>query len=239
MKALNITIFSILLSLAACSDKTNFNLKAPVIQPVTLKYNLTYLALGDSYTIGESVTTYGAFPYQLSAALKNDSVNVQDPKIVARTGWTTSNLINAINGETLKPSYDFVTLLIGVNNEYQGGDMETYKIEFKQLLQTAIHFAGDNPSHVFVLSIPDWGVTPFAKNDSRSAATIAKEIDAYNAINKQETADLSTNYLDITAISREAATDPTLIAEDGLHPSAQMYARWIALLAPMVKAKLF
>lgn len=239
MKALSVTIFSILLSLGACSDKTNFNLKPPVIQPTTVKYNLTYLALGDSYTIGESVTTYGAFPYQLSAALKTDSVNVQDPKIVARTGWTTSNLIDAIKGEDLKPSYDFVTLLIGVNNEYQGADIETYKIEFKQLLQTAIHFAGDNPNRVFVLSIPDWGVTPFAKNDSRSPATIAKEIDAYNAINKQQTADSDANYLDITAISREAATDPTLLASDGLHPSAQMYARWIALLAPMVKAKLF
>lgn len=239
MKALNIIIFSLLFSLGACSDKTNFNLKAPIIQPTTVKYNLTYLALGDSYTIGESVTIYGAFPYQLAAALKTDSVNVQDPKIVARTGWTTSNLINAIKGEDLKPSYDFVTLLIGVNNEYQGADIETYKIEFKQLLQTAIQYAGGKPSRVFVLSIPDWGVTPFAKNDARSPVTIAKEIDAYNAINQQQTADSGANYLDITAISREAATDPTLLASDGLHPSAQMYARWIALLAPMVKAKLF
>lgn len=239
MKALSVTVFSLLFSLVACSDKTNFNLKAPIIQPTTLKYNFTYLALGDSYTIGESVTTYGAFPYQLAAALKSDSVNVQDPKIVAKTGWTTDELINAIKAETLQPKYDVVTLLIGVNNQYREYDIEQYKTEFKQLLQTAIQYAGGKPSHVFVLSIPDWGVTPFAKNDSRSPATIAKEIDAYNVINKQQTIAAEANYLDITPISREAISDPSLIASDGLHPSAQMYARWIAQLAPMVKAKLF
>ena len=155
MKALNSIVFSLLFSLVACSDKANFNLKAPYIQPVIVKHNYSYLALGDSYTIGESVTTYGAFPYQLSAALKTDSVNVQDPKIVARTGWTTSNLIDAIKGEDLKPSYDIVTLLIGVNNEYQGADIETYKMKASGLQRFSLmSFAKPNPAIALIDQSP-------------------------------------------------------------------------------------
>ena len=203
-----------------------------------MKHNYSYLALGDSYTIGEAVTAYGAFPYQLAVALQNDSTTVQTPKIIARTGWTTEELINAIKIETLNPPYDFVTLLIGVNNEYRGDDINTYRTEFKQLLQTAISKAGNKPNHVFVLSIPDWGVTPFAKKATKSPAKIAQEIDDYNAINKQETLNANANYLDITPISREAISNPGLLAEDGLHPSVAMYSRWIEKLAPMVMAKL-
>ena len=203
-----------------------------------MKHNYSYLALGDSYTIGEAITTYGAFPYQLATALQNDTITVQTPKIIARTGWTTEELINAIKIETLNPPYDFVTLLIGVNNEYRGDDINTYRTEFKQLLQTAISKAGNKPNHVFVLSIPDWGVTPFAKKATKSPAKIAQEIDDYNAINKQETLNANANYLDITPISREAISNPGLLAEDGLHPSVAMYSRWIEKLAPMVMAKL-
>nr|MBC7612410.1 SGNH/GDSL hydrolase family protein [Pseudopedobacter sp.] len=203
-----------------------------------VSHNYSNLALGDSYTIGEAITNYGALPYQLATALQDDTVTVQIPKIIAQTGWTTDELISAINAETLNPSYDFVTLLIGVNNQYRGYEINTYRTEFKKLLQTAIAKAGNKPSGVFVLSIPDWGVTPFAKNASKSPSKIAEEIDAYNAINKLETLNVNANYLDITPISREAISNPSLIAQDGLHPSVLMYTRWVEKLKPLVKAKL-
>ena len=198
----------------------------------------TYLALGDSYTIGESVSSEGSFPFQLIAALKTDTSVVETPKIIAKTGWTTDELITAIKSATLQPKYDFVTLLIGVNNQYRSFDTVVYRKEFKELLQTAIKFAGDKPENVFVLSIPDWGVTQFAKTSGRQASQIAKEIDFYNAINKEETAKTKAVYLDITPISREAANNLNLIANDGLHPSALMYNIWVSSLAPLVKLKL-
>ena len=239
MKELLITYVAIILSLSGCAGKQTLQTYEPnPINPKTVKHNYSYLALGDSYTIGEAVTTYGAFPYQLAAALQNDTTTLQTPKIVARTGWTTDELISAIKVETLNPSYDFVTLLIGVNNQYRGYDINTYRTEFKQLLQTAINKAGGKSNRVFVLSIPDWGVTPYAKNSGRSAPKIAEEIDAYNAINKLETLNVNANYLDVTPISREAISNSSLIAQDGLHPSVAMYARWVEKLAPMVKAKL-
>ena len=198
----------------------------------------TYLALGDSYTIGESVPTEGSFPFQLNAALKTDTSQVETPKIIAKTGWTTEELITAIKSTTLQPKYDFVTLLIGVNNQYRNYDTVVYRKEFKELLQTAIKYAGDKPDNVFVLSIPDWGVTQFAKNSGRQAVQIAKEIDFYNAINKEETAKTKAVYLDITPISREAANNLKLIASDGLHPSALMYSKWVTALTPLVKLRL-
>jgi lysophospholipase L1-like esterase len=239
MKALLILFIAAVFSLSSCKNKQTLKIDEPnPINPKTVKHNYSYLALGDSYTIGEAVTAYSAFPYQLAAALQNDTTVVQTPKIIAHTGWTTDDLISAIKAETLNPQYDFVTLLIGVNNQYRGDDINTYRTEFKQLLQIAITKAGNKPRSVFVLSIPDWGVTPFAKNATKSPAKIAQEIDDYNAINKQETLNGNANYLDITPISREAISNPGLLAEDGLHPSALMYSRWIEKLAPMVKAKL-
>ena len=198
----------------------------------------TYLALGDSYTIGESVSADGSFPFQLIAELKTDTSVVETPKIIAKTGWTTDELITAIKSATLQPKYDFVTLLIGVNNQYRSFDTDVYRKEFKELLQTAIKYAGDKPENVFVLSIPDWGVTQFAKTSGRQVSQIAKEIDFYNAINKEETTKTKAVYLDITPISREAANNLNLIANDGLHPSALMYNRWVSSLAPLVRIKL-
>ena len=198
----------------------------------------TYLALGDSYTIGESVSAEESFPFQLSAALKTDNSLVESPKIIAKTGWTTDELTTAIKSATLQPKYDFVTLLIGVNNQYRSFDTVVYRKEFKELLQTAIKFAGDKPENVFVLSIPDWGVTQFAKNSRRDVAKISAEIDFYNAINKEETAKNRAIYLDITPISREATNNLNLIANDGLHPSALMYNKWVSSLAPLVRIKL-
>lgn len=190
-----------------------------------------FLALGDSYTIGESVAPAERWPVQLAAAL-----HTADPEIIARTGWTTDELNAAIDKADPKGPYGLVTLLIGVNNQYRGRDAEQYRKEFAALLQRAIGFAGGNAKHVVVVSIPDWGVTPFAKD--RDRAKIGREIDTYNAINKEETAKAGARYADITPISRRAAADSSLVAGDGLHPSGAMYKEWLTIIAPAAKAAL-
>jgi lysophospholipase L1-like esterase len=194
---------------------------------------LTYLALGDSYTIGESVPVTENFPNQLQKQL----ANIKEPAIIARTGWTTDELISAIEESgTQQHKYDIVTLLIGVNNQYRNGSTAVYRIQFKQLLNTAINYAGGNRAHVFVLSIPDWGVAPFAKDRDRDK--IANEIDTFNAINKQETEKAGITYINITPITKQAAKDASLTAADGLHPSAKMYGLWVDELLPAVKRQL-
>lgn len=191
-----------------------------------------YLALGDSYTIGESVTTAENFPNQLAALMKNDSTRIQ-PRIIARTGWTTDELeagiTNANNIDPLMNNYDFVTLLIGVNNQYRGRTVDSYKPEFETLLQKAIYYAGNRPERVVVLSIPDWGVTPFA--EGRDRAKIAREIDSYNEANKEIALRYHIYYIDITPWTREAAGDPSLLTSDGLHPSGKEYHRWAEKIA--------
>ncbi|MCZ4223800.1 SGNH/GDSL hydrolase family protein [Pedobacter rhodius] len=196
--------------------------------------NFTYLALGDSYTIGQSVTQAESFPYQLQALMKKNGRNVEDPKIIAVTGWTTDELQNAITQAKITQKFDFVTLLIGVNNQYRGYPIETYKKEFSELLQTAIGFSGGRKARVFVISIPDWGVTPFAKNYSKSPQVIASEIDAYNTAAEQITTAAGVSFTNITPNSRVAANDVSLIASDGLHPSGKMYADWVNALGPKI-----
>lgn len=191
---------------------------------------LTYLALGDSYTIGESVPLSESFPYQFATQLRGKGFNVADPKIIAKTGWTTDELQAAIKAENLTQTFDFVTLLIGVNNQYRGNSKITYRKEFKELLQTAINFAGGNKKRVVVLSIPDWGVTPFGLSSGKSAKAIADEIDAFNAINREETLAQEISYTDITPASRNAATDLALVAKDGLHYSGKMHLQWAAAI---------
>ncbi|HYO77394.1 MAG TPA: GDSL-type esterase/lipase family protein, partial [Thermoanaerobaculia bacterium] len=163
--------------------------------------NARYLALGDSYTIGESVAPAERFPNQLAREL-----NLGEPRIIAKTGWTTDELNAAINAANVTGTYELVTLLIGVNNQYRGRDPEQYRGEFAALLQRAIGFAGGDASNVVVVSIPDWGVTPFA--EGRNRADIAAAIDRYNAINREEAARAGARYVDITPISR--GTDPAL-----------------------------
>ncbi len=192
----------------------------------------TYLALGDSYTIGQSVSEAERFPNQIVQLLNNDTIKISDPKIVAVTGWTTANLINALNSSPPQINYSLISLLIGVNNQYQGRSVEDYKIEFTLLLNNAIKYAGFKPNHVFVLSIPDYSVTPFAQNSDDKK--IASEIDSFNLANKSISMQLGVHYLDITPISREAKNDLSLIADDGLHPSGLQYKRWADLLAPMM-----
>src|SRR5690606_21891379 len=188
---------------------------------------IRYLALGDSYTIGESVPESERWPNQLAELIGGDV----EVKIIARTGWTTSELWEGIQKETLTPPYDMVSLLIGVNNQYRGYDKEEYRQEFIFLLNKAIEYAGGDKNKVFVVSIPDWGVTPFAQG--RDAAAIAAEIDAFNQINREEATKLQVKYVDVTPVSRQAATQADLVASDGLHPSGKMYAEWAHLALPI------
>lgn len=195
-----------------------------------------FLALGDSYTISESVAVADRWPNQLAGQLRKDGFEMADPEIIAKTGWTTDELSSAIDAAKPKGQYALVTLLIGVNNQYRGRDAEQYRREFVTLLHRAIAFAGGDPKRVVVVSIPDWGVTPFAAN--RDRAKIGAEIDRFNAVNAEETKRAGARYADITPISRRAATDASLIAPDGLHPSAKMYASWISMIEPQARAAL-
>lgn len=191
---------------------------------------LFYLALGDSYTIGESVEENQRFPVQLVEELRKEGFNMNPAKIVAQTGWTTDELAAAIANEDLKESYNIVSLLIGVNNQYRGRNADEYRVEFGQLLQTAIQLADHKAENVIVISIPDYGVTPFGQ--SREPEKIASEIDLFNKINLEETEKLNARYVEITGISREAKRDNALVADDGLHPSGKMYSKWVEKMLP-------
>lgn len=184
---------------------------------------LSYLALGDSYTIGESVNESERWPNQLALALTKKGVSVSQPKIIATTGWRTDNLKDAIIKEDLKHDYDLVSLLIGVNNQYQGKPADQYAMEFEDLLKTAIQLAKGKSNNVFVVSIPDYGFTPFglAKKE-----TISKQIDEFNAINKKISKKYKVAYYNITDISRKGLEEPSLVAPDKLHPSGKMYTLW-------------
>jgi lysophospholipase L1-like esterase len=190
----------------------------------------TYLALGDSYTIGEAVSAAESFPYQLKEVLVKQGHPVESIQIIAQTGWTTDELQSAIDVATLSTPYDLVTLLIGVNNQYRGYSVANYRVEFEQLLRQAIAFAGADAERVRVLSIPDWGATPFAQKEGRVAEQVAKEIDAFNAAAQEISENLGVVFINITPHSRLAATDLSLLAPDGLHPSGKMYAHWVQSL---------
>lgn len=188
---------------------------------------MRFLALGDSYTIGEGVDSAQSWPHLLTTSLRNQGFNIEDPLIIARTGWSTHDLLSAIDKADPQGLFDLVTLLIGVNNQYQGRDVETYRHEFRTLLGLAIGFAGGDPAKVVVFSIPDWSVTPFAQD--RERAKISTQIDQFNLVNREESQVAGVSYFDITPISREAVDDATLLASDGLHPSGKMYAAWVDL----------
>lgn len=192
--------------------------------------SLRYLALGDSYTIGESVDESERFPNQLASLLSTEGLPTE-VTIIARTGWTTDELWQGIQARKLEPPYDLVSLLIGVNNQYRGYDINKYREEFKFLLGKAIEYAGGDATRVIVFSIPDWGVTPFAAG--RDRAQISAEINAFNAVNLEETQSAGSYYVDVTPVSREAVARPNLIASDNLHPSGMMYAEWVKLALPV------
>jgi lysophospholipase L1-like esterase len=191
-----------------------------------------YLALGDSYTIGQGVEEPDRWPNQLVALLQEKGTSFASPEIIARTGWTVRDLSEGIDASQPRRPYDLVTLLIGVNDQYRGGDPESYRQSFSALLRRAIGFAGGQAGHVVVLSIPDWSVTPFAERSGRDRAGIAAEIERFNQINREETSRAGARYVDVMPVSREARADRSLLAPDGLHPSGSMYAAWARLALP-------
>jgi len=192
---------------------------------------LRILALGDSYTIGEGVADAHRWPVRLADMLRDRGLNVGTPRIIARTGWTTDELSAAIDAANPDPDYDLVTLLIGVNNQYRGRGDEEYRAHFQTLVNRATAFARGKAARVLAVSIPDWGVTPFATGRDRPA--IARAIDRFNAVSREETRRAGAHYADITPISRRALGDASLIAADGLHPSATMYAAWLDVIFPL------
>ncbi|HMR92140.1 MAG TPA: SGNH/GDSL hydrolase family protein [Chitinophagaceae bacterium] len=202
--------------------------------PVQQTYTL--LSLGDSYTIGEKVLPGENFPNQAAALLRDSRLDFRKPRIVAKTGWTTDELLAAVEKARLRRQYDFVTLLIGVNNQYRGRPVENYIPELETLIRKALHFSGNRPEHVIMLSIPDWSVTPFAA--VRNRELMKKEVAEYNAAGKLLAAKYGIHYIDITPGTQKAANDLSLLAEDGLHPSAKEYAVWAAEVAAIIKKKI-
>ncbi|QWF17705.1 SGNH/GDSL hydrolase family protein [Lysobacter capsici] len=194
---------------------------------------LRYLALGDSYTIGEAVAESGRWPVQLAAGLSERGVAVATPRIIATTGWTTDELALALDLAEPLGEWDFVSLLIGVNNQYRGRGATQYASEFRELLERAIGYAHRRSDRVLVLSIPDWGATPFGATDKRGPAAIGAELDVFNITASEICARHGVAFVDITPGSREGARQTGMIAEDGLHPSAAMYAQWTAQALPV------
>lgn len=187
-----------------------------------------FLALGDSYTIGESVTVAERWPVQLARALREKKIAVEDPWIIATTGWRTDDLKKAILAAKPSNDFDMVSLLIGVNNQYQGKPVAEYAPEFEELLKMAIVFAGGDKKRVFVVSIPDYGYTPFGKGNQEK---ISKQIDEFNDVNRSIALRYGVPYFDITGISRRGLEEPRLVASDGLHPSGEMYKEWVDLIS--------
>lgn len=224
---------------SACNKKDMATVTNTPSTPLSPK-KYYYLALGDSYTIGHDVPATENFPNQVYTLVRNDSVDFQPPRIIARTGWTTDELetgiVNVNSADPLRSSYDFVSLLIGVNNQYRGRPVANYRAEFEALLKKAIRFAGNRADRVVVLSIPDWSVTPYASGSDRSQ--VALEIDDYNAVNKEIAGLYNVYYIDITPWTREAATDNSLLAADGLHPSGKEYKRWAERITGFFRLKI-
>ena len=196
-------------------------------QELVIREDLKILALGDSYTIGQSVLTKKRWPNQLADSLENKGYNVLDLKNIATTGWTTGNLLDAIDREELSDDFNLVGLLIGVNNQFQGRSLDEYEIEFEELLKKAIEHADFDKSKVFVLSIPDYHYTPFGEFYGSPDVSISDQIDLFNGVNKEITEYYEVTYIDITDISRRGLDEPELVASDGLHPSGEMYSLWV------------
>ena len=196
----------------------------------------TYLALGDSYTIGEALPLHKSFPYQVVDLLRKKGHHFSAPEIIAKTGWTTDELSAAIEEHEYLAKYDFVTLLIGVNNQYRGRSVEEYKIEFENLLKKALQLAADKKEHLVVLSIPDYSVTPFAQ--TKNPVGIRKEIELYNSVNNAVCIQYKVQHIDITPGTRKAKKDPSLLATDGLHPSEKEYTKWAEAVAKTIMSQL-
>lgn len=218
-------IFVLLLALAAaCSSGGE-----PAVPPMPIRL----LALGDSYTVGERVGKLEAWPIQLIRALRSSGRGAEEPTTVAVSGWDTRDLIEALNLSDLESPFDVVTLQIGVNNQFRNGTVSDFEVGLSNLIEKAIDLAGGNVANVVLISIPDWSVTPFAEGAPKQ--DIAKSIDEFNAVILELAEESGAKFVDITAISRRAGEQPELIAADGLHPSAEMYAEWVELILPVVE----
>ena len=231
-------IYCILILIFTCGKQKYFqhDFNFLTIMTDSTDKNYSFLCLGDSYTIGEGVFFLENFPNQMVQLARKSGYKFLAPEIVAKTGWTTYELQAALKNNQLLSSYDFVTLLIGVNNQYRNHSINEYEPEFELLLQDAITYAGGNTNHVIVLSIPDWGVTPFAIE--RDSEKIALEIDSYNKANMAISEKNKVHYIDITESTRESVNNPFLLAPDGLHPSAKEYARWAEKVFSVIKIDL-
>ncbi len=203
--------------------------------PTRVADPLRHLALGDSYTIGEGVPEDSRWPMQLARQLRAEGLALEPPRIVATTGWTTDELATAMDAAQLAPAYDLVTLLIGVNNQYRGRGAEEYIAQFGQLLARGVELAGGRPERVVVVSIPDWGVTRFAREHGHDAATIGAALDRFNALARAAGEAAGAVFVDITDLSRD---HPDELADDGLHPDARQYARWAERIAPAARRAL-
>ena len=226
-----------LLSMACTKMRTNATTTTTMTTVPSTTATLKLLALGDSYTIGESVSEAERFPNQTIKLLQAKGLGFSYPSsIVATTGWTTQNLLNSIATSNVsnQSPWDAVTLLIGVNNQYQGRDTGEYRTQFTQCLTKAVELSGGKKEHVFVVSIPDWSVTPFGANANQPQ--VAAAIDRFNAINKEITTAMGIAYIDITPISRQH--DASLVAGDGLHPSGKQYSQWSTLLASVMEKQM-
>ena len=197
---------------------------------------LRYLALGDSYSIGEGVEEAGRWPVQLAARLRADGIELAPPRIIAQTGWTTDELEAAMDAAEPLGRWDVVSLLIGVNNQYRGRDVASFEADFRRLLDRAIRLADGRAERVLVLAIPDWGVTPFA--EGRDRTRIAAELDAYNAAIREQSRLRDVAFIDIAPVSRQRGAEAAMLAGDGLHPSAALYALWTAAALPVARERL-
>lgn len=231
-----ILISMVVLVHASCTKAQIADNQFSITDPTSSTLSINYLALGDSYTIGEGVAENDRWPVQLSAALNASGLIVKTPRIVARTGWTTDELMAELNRQQIADSFQLVSLLIGVNNQYRGRPAAQFQSDLVQLIERAVQFAGGRSERVFLVSIPDWGVTPFAAGRDRQR--IAKEIDQFNDIIRAEALSRNMLFFDITPISRQAAQDQSLLASDLLHPSGSMYRLWVDLIHPEIQ-KLF
>ena len=218
-------------SISACKSDLLYN--APGDEDPRSK---TFLALGDSYTSGEGVIQSESFPFQLAAKLRVAGVQIETPHVIAQTGWTTVNLLAALKEEPMDEKYDFVTVLIGVNNQYVKRSLTEYRSHFLEILNSAISHSRGGRATVYVISIPDWTVTPFGKLKDTKAESAS--VDVYNNVNREESNNASVNYIDITAASRKADTDESYTSIDELHPSQKMYREWVEKLYPLVKKEL-
>lgn len=232
---LNVYLFALLISLFSCQSQ-----KVPAGQATSTQsreeLKINYLALGDSYTIGEGVKVSERYPNQLARYLSKKDIMVDEPKIIAKTGWRCDELISAFKKAELKQKYELVSILIGVNNQYQNKAIKEFKADLETLIKLALNQSKYGEQGVVLISIPDYGVTPFAKE--KQPKKISAEIDQYNQICKEMASTFKLDFYYITDISRKASADPTLLAEDELHPSAKMYQLWVEDFGPKIENRI-